>query len=258
MFNKKMKLIFCSIFLVIMISVQPVSGAVITWHSSIKTDGSWKWKVTDRSGAISSAFRIPGVKNLQKDVILEIKAVGNPPTAGDWDSLIGSASLAWCDYYINGTKQANDLEYGVYYLITPLGIGIIKGWKEAAYDMYSYIQSIANIVEMLNGDITTETIVKTEPDSTTVKYEINLVGESWNGNHFSYKYQLSYNNETGFLKNYIYNHSNATLTSSITLEQQSGGLLGDIPGFEVYGALFGLGFIAVITILRRKKRLNLK
>ena len=249
---KRLKLVIGALFLLMIISVQPVAAATVTWHSSIKEGGSWKWKVTKKSGDIGNYLDVLG--ELDKGITIEVKAVGNPPTVGTWIDLVSHSSIAWVDYYINGTKQENLSESAVYFFVTPLDIGnATTGWTYAANTVYTSVAIICAFVVIFGGTVEYLQHKTNGTDTSTVNHEIKAAGTILGGAAWSLRHDMYYNNETGLLKEYTFDYSNSTLSSSITIARDQGGLLGDIPGFEVYGALLGLGFIAIITILRRKK-----
>jgi len=91
-------------------------------------------------------------------------------------------------------------------------------------------------------------------DGTKITYEINNTGGTGNS-QWGMEHVLTYDNQTGMLQKYIYEFSNTTLSSSITIALESAGFFGDIPGFEfipVFGSF--LIYAAVIALRKREKR----
>lgn len=244
MLKRKIDLFFGICTILFLISVQPVSAAELTWHSSVKEDGSWKWKVTNFSGELTTYF--PALTDIEEGSIIEVNATGNPPTVGDWTTLVGSNSVAWADIYVNNTKPSGS-ENVIYFFIAPLDIGnTSNGWEAWSNTIFG----ITAFLSAFGGGGTPDYTNKTSDNSIT--YEISASGGS-GSNQWSIAHEITYKNDTGFLQTYIYSYSNTTLSSSVTITKEAGGILGDIPGFELVPLVLSLAVLALLPFLRRKR-----
>jgi hypothetical protein len=233
-------IILGGIFLLILISIKPALGATITWHSTVKEGATWKWKVTEYSGDVENQLNVLG--NFEEGMIIEVRAVGNPPVVGTWATLVSTSDIAWADYHINGTKS-NVSEGIVYFFVAPLDIG------NTSYGWEAWVNTIKGFVIFWyvfgSGDTFNDEIYNTS--SNTLTYEINASGTDWLVDH-----ELKYNNETGVLQEYAYTFSNSTLSSSVIITRDTGGLLGDIPGFEFLPLVLGLGSLILLPMMRKR------
>ncbi len=244
MLNRKTNLILGIFTIFFLVSVQPVSAAELTWHSSVKEGGSWKWKVTNFSGELTTYF--PALTDIEEGSIIEVNATGNPPTVGDWTTLVGSNSVAWANIYVNNTQPTGS-ENVIYFFIAPLDIGNAShGWEASCNAIYAIT---AFLSAFGGGGIPTYT---NQTSDNSITYEISASGGSGT-NQWSITHEITYKNDTGFLQTYIYSYSNTSLSSSVTITKEAGGILGDIPGFELVPIILCLAVLALLPFLRRKR-----
>ena len=240
MFVKKIFISMAALMLVLLLSVQPVSAAALTWHSSIKEGGSWKWKVSDLSGDLHTYFGT-AFDDLEEGVELEIRATGNPPSVGDWSTMIFTSSIAWADLYINGTKSVE--ENIIFFFVAPLDIGNgTNGWEEWVgflYFLTSYMGFNYDSSNSTSGDLIT--------------YQCSNSG-GFGSLQWSVTHTIIYDTSTGVLNRYTLDLSNTTLSSSVTISQVGGPGL-KIPGFEVEVVIFGISILATLLVFRKRRNM---
>ena len=239
MFGKKIFISMGALMLVLLLSVQPVSAASLTWHSSIKEGGSWKWKVSNLSGDLHTYFGT-AFDDLEEGVEIEIRVTGNPPSVGDWSTMIFTSSIAWSDLYINGTKSVE--ENVIYFFVAPLDIGNdTNGWEEWVgflYFLTSYMGFNYDSSNSTSGDLIT--------------YQCSNSGGIGSLQWFI-THTIIYNTITGILSRYTLELSNITLSSSVTINQVGGPGL-SIPGFEIEVIFFGIGILIALSSFRKRNK----
>ena len=111
------------------VTIKPAFAADLNWHSSIIEGASWKWKVSNYSGDLSTFFG-PSFGDLAENFEIEVKAIGNPPLVGDWNTMFSVGNIAWAEFYINGTQALGSEEAVIYFFVAPLSIdNDTKGWE---------------------------------------------------------------------------------------------------------------------------------
>jgi hypothetical protein len=239
MFSKKILISASALTLILLISIQPVSAAALTWHSSVKEGASWKWKVSNLSGDLDEYFGTT-FEDLEEGVEIEVKAVGNPPTVGDWSTMVFSSSIEWADLYINGTQSTE--ENVISFLVAPLNIGNgITGWQDWVDFFYSLTLLLG-----YNYDTSNST------SGDLISYQCSNSG-GFGSLQISVTHTIVYDNTTGILNRYTLEFSNTTLSSSVTISQVGGEGL-KIPGFEFGIILSSIGFLATVTVILKRKK----
>ncbi len=236
----KSKLLIPALLILVILSLHPASAATLEWHSSISEGAAWKWKVSNYSGEITTIFG-SAYATIEEGTEIKIEATGNPPTVGDWGTLVMSTSIAWADLYVNGTKITG--ENTIYFFVSPLLVGnTTPGWE-------NWVNTIYLITAWLGGS-NFDSSNSTSGDLKT--YECSNNGGTGPA-EFSTAHEMTYNIKTGILERYTYDFSNTSLSSSVTFTRAGGGLLDDlgIPGFESITAIAAFG--AIILILTRRK-----
>ncbi|MHA1973756.1 MAG: Heimdall-CTERM domain-containing surface protein [Candidatus Hodarchaeales archaeon] len=237
--KQKVKIFTLAFMLVFLVSsVNLGQAATLTWHSSVKKGATFNWKVAEYSGEIASIFT--AFKNVTKDSKITVNVTGDPPTVGDWSTIVFSTSVAFADLIVDGEKSAD--ENAIFFLMGPVDIGNTShGW-----DAWIFLLTLAtwamNVANFKGGNYT---------DGSKITYEMNNTGGSGNS-QWALSHTLTYDNTTGLMQKYVYEYSNTTLASKITISLDSGGLLGDIPGFEFIPVLGA--FLATVIIIHKRKR----
>ena len=238
--KRKFVISFGTVLLLTILTVQPAVATDLTWHSSVVEGTSWTWVVIEHSGDIATFFG-SSFDVLEEGVIIEVSAVGNPPTVGDWVSMFSSGSIAWADLYVNGTQIPGNEEAVIYFFIAPLYIdNTTEGWD-------AWVFAISFITAFMGSNYESSN----STSGNLISYLCSNSGGSGNS-LWSVAHELVYDNSTGFLNSYIYNYSNTTLASSLRISRSgSGGILDDlnIPGFGLGVTILSLGALLLLPVI---------
>ncbi|MFW9779638.1 MAG: hypothetical protein ACFFE8_12345 [Candidatus Heimdallarchaeota archaeon] len=222
--------------------VLPSSAALtLNWHESVKEGGQWRFKVSNYSGEVTTFF--PALANVSEGSLILVNATGNPPTVGDWTSLVSSTNIAWVDIYIDGEPTAE--ENFVYFFVSPLDIGNdTVGW-EAWVNIIAFITALMGLFDPYADYQNTTTST-----ANTITYSISNSGGTGN-NQWAVSHEITYNNGTGILESYTFDMSNTTLSSSITISRETDSGLFPTPALTVPWII--LFFFALVAVLPRRR-----
>ncbi|MHA2175676.1 MAG: hypothetical protein ACXABI_12660 [Candidatus Hodarchaeales archaeon] len=238
MFSKKTLVSTSTLILLLLFSVQSVSADTLTWHSSVKEGASWQWKVTNLGGDLDTFFGTT-FDDFKEGIEIEVRAVSNPPSDGEWGILASSASIAWADFYINGTQSTD--ETFLYFFIAPVDVGNgMYGWEAQILLFYTITMFMgANFDESnsTSGDLIT--------------YQFSNSG-GIGSFQVSVAHTIVYEISTGILNRYTLELSYPTNSSSVTINRVGAGKL-KISGFEGAVTIFGIFILSVIPILKKRK-----
>ncbi|MHA1331978.1 MAG: hypothetical protein ACTSR2_12990, partial [Candidatus Hodarchaeales archaeon] len=107
------------VFIFLVSSVNLGQAATLTWHSSVKKGATFNWKVTNYSGEIASIFT--PFQNVTQGSKITVNVTGDPPTVGDWTTIVFSSSVAFADLIVDGKKASE--ENAIFFLMGPVDIG---------------------------------------------------------------------------------------------------------------------------------------
>jgi hypothetical protein len=241
MFKRKVFFSFGIIFALSLLTIQPVVAAELTWHSSVITGASWKWRVKDLSGEVSIDLGY-FFSDLENEFDIEVFVVGNPPTEGNWVTLFSSTSdIDWVEFYINGTQVTGSGEAAIYLFIAPLNIGNdTNGWE-------TWINMIYYATSLFLGSV--EKNQHTDGNLTT--YLCSTSGSIGNL-QLSVSQEIVYDHTSGILNKYKVEQGNGTHTSSFTISLTSGEDTSEelsIPGFDLGVTILSLSILIVLPII---------
>ena len=215
---------------------------IVTWHSSIKQNASFKWKISKFSEEIDIQV---GKGNDSIGTTFEFRITNTPPN--DSYPTIMNSSHNWVDLYIDGSQRKDEISVGMFF--TPLSAyayGIETNGYLLPHTATRYMDGLIGYFTGYIGE-----------------FSDSISGTSWTGHRevsymkdgtvkTDFEVDMVYSTETGLLKRFYMMKRNSTTTLKYEIIRDTGGLFGTgISGFDLSVFLFTL-FILPILLKKRE------